>query len=128
MLLEEWFRIPPDTELFIRVFLASSRSYKNYLAIEDNFPEKFKEAILNLPMPKFIWVGEISSRELMKQQQAKGLIIVDATEMQTTGDNVLLAWGYGNYCYYESGVVVKSVPNILPLDTFNIFINNLKGF
>ncbi|MBC9932878.1 hypothetical protein [Chitinophaga qingshengii] len=128
VLMGERFNIPSDTELFIRVFLTSSRSYKDYLAIEDNFPGKFKEAILNLPMPKFIWVGEISSRVLMKQRMANGLVIVDVTEIQTSGDHALLAWGYGEYCYYKNGLVVKLVQNTIPLKMFNIFINNLKGF
>ncbi|NML39865.1 hypothetical protein HHL17_21880 [Chitinophaga sp. G-6-1-13] len=65
LLSDKSFRTPAGAELFIRVFLTSSRSYKDYLTVTDGFSGDAREIILEIPMPKFIWVGEISSKELI---------------------------------------------------------------
>ncbi|SKA38119.1 hypothetical protein SAMN04488128_104391 [Chitinophaga eiseniae] len=128
VLLDDSFCIPADTELFVRIFLASSRSYKDYLTIEESFGEDLKEIILAIPMPKFIWVGEVSSKNLIKKRKANGLIILDATEPQTTDDWNLVFGGYDQklYCRYPEGK--RLLQNSLSLEAFNIFTNNLKGF
>lgn len=128
LLLRKLFEIPSGAELFIRIFLTTSRSYKDYLAVEDSLPDYFRNMILSAHMPKFIWVGEISSKELIKRRKANGLIIVDATEPKTIYDNALIVCGYGEWCYYKNDRDNKLVRNSLSLKAFNIFTNNLNGF
>lgn len=128
LLLESQFNIPAGTELFLRVFLTSSRSYKDYLARESSFQIDFRDFILDTPMSKFIWVGEISSRELMKRKLAKGLIIADATEPKLTNYNALIVCGYDELFFYPDTVNKELVKNSLSLGEFNIYTNNLKGF
>ncbi|MBC9909545.1 papain-like cysteine protease family protein [Chitinophaga varians] len=128
LLLGELFHIPAGTELLIRLFMVSSRSYKDYLTLETSFQRDFKDIILMMSMSKFIWVGEISSRELIKQHKASGLIILDATEAQVLHNNALVVCGYGDCCYYRNASGKQLVRNFLSLEEFNVFTNNLKGF
>nr|WP_295864181.1 hypothetical protein [uncultured Chitinophaga sp.] len=128
VLLDNWFDIPFNTELFIRVFLTSSRSYKDYLTIEDSFDGDVKEIILTIPMPKFVWIAEVSSKELIKKHKADGLIILDATEPQTIDQRALVFLGSSSNLYYSLSNGKELTENSISLGEFNIFTNNLKGF
>uniref|UniRef100_B3EN62 Uncharacterized protein n=1 Tax=Chlorobium phaeobacteroides (strain BS1) TaxID=331678 RepID=B3EN62_CHLPB len=68
------------SEYVFRVFLASSRSYKHELARNAGVHGELKHLMIEAQMPKFIWVAEISTKELIKEGKANGLMIVDATE------------------------------------------------
>jgi hypothetical protein len=83
---------------------------------------------LEIPMPKFLWIGEISTKQLIKQQKANGLVIIDATEAGTRSLRPLTVAAYkGVYFAYDDDVKwIKK--NSLPLGEFKIFTNNLKGF
>ncbi len=122
------FFLVNDEEIFIRFFLTSSRSFKHSLSLDPSFDPVIKEMILATPMPKFLWIGEISTKALVKQQKANGLVIIDATEanLQTLKALIMAAFK-GNYLAYDhsSNCLVQ---NSLPLRDFNIFTNNLNGF
>ena len=47
-------RMPDNAEAYMRCYLASSRSYKHYLALNESFDKKLKELILSISLPKFI--------------------------------------------------------------------------
>ncbi|QJB38283.1 hypothetical protein HF324_10555 [Chitinophaga oryzae] len=128
LLLDDVLGIPAGAELFVRIFLTSSRSYKDYWALEPGFHRDFKDLIVTVPMPKFIWVGEISSRRLIKQRKAKGFIVLDATEPRMFNYGALIAWGYNDRVCCKNGLGGQLIQNYLPLGAFNIFINNLNGF
>lgn len=70
--------------LVVRVFLTSSRSYKSYRSIK-NIP-KLAHIYANLPLPKFIWVAELSTYELFIQEKNFGEIIVDATATKNASE------------------------------------------
>lgn len=64
----------------IRMFLASSRSYKAYIANNEGLNQDLKSIILSLAMPKFVWVAELSSGEKFQTNQIVGLLLQDATD------------------------------------------------
>ena len=70
--------------VLIRFFLTSSRSFKRSITVNSSFDEDYKELILGSSMPKFIWVAELSSHGLYKQNKAFGFIIIDATGSDST--------------------------------------------
>ncbi|PWV46595.1 hypothetical protein [Chitinophaga sp. S165] len=127
-LLENQLNIPEGTELFCRIFLTSSRSYKDFLSHDQSFNPDFRDFILDTSMPKFIWVGEISSRTLIKRKKANGLIIIDATEPKLTNFNALIVSGYNDCFYYRDEGSKELVKNSLSLGEFNIYTNNLRSF
>lgn len=122
------FSIPDGTELFIRVFLASSRSYKDYLTKEAVLQNGIRDFILDTPMPKFIWVGEFSNKALMKQEKANGLIILGATEPDLANYKALIFAGYGDRYYYPDADTKELVEILLPLNDFSIYSGNLKHY
>jgi hypothetical protein len=72
-----------NQEMLFKTFLVSSRSYKNYLSLNKSFDvEKLslKGYLLDVSMPKFIWVTEISDKENIINDKSIGMLVLDATE------------------------------------------------
>ena len=128
LLNDVYFNIPNNTELFIRMFLTSSRSYKDIIARDQTFPSDLKSYILETAMPKFIWVGEISTRALVKHGLAHGLLILDATEPNLQNFNALILMAFQDLYYYADNNTKDLIRNKLTLGTFKMYINNLNGF
>jgi hypothetical protein len=110
-----------DTEIILKVYLTSSRSYKNELATDPLLEDIPKELILSLPMPKFIWVAELSTKELTKKNLIDGILILDATEPKRQG---LIAGLLGKYYLSVSFTEINKI--LIPLQPFNNFKNNLR--
>lgn len=85
------------TEVLIRFFLCSSRSFKDSLSLNGTFQSDIKEIILELAMPKFIWIAELSNKALIKQHKADGIIILDATEANVNDYQPLIVAAYQNH-------------------------------
>lgn len=128
ILLLRLFNIQSGSELFIRFYLTSSRSYKHELVLNRTFDTNIKSLILDTPMPKFIWIGEISTKELIKQELASGVIIIDATEANLLSLKALIFATYKNEFIYFDEKQKNFTKNALSLQSFSIFTNNLKGF
>lgn len=71
-----------DDDSVIRTFLTSSRSYREYIMSNNCFSEIQKQAFVELDMPKFIWVTEISNETSFKASQVNDIILMDATSGQ----------------------------------------------
>ena len=110
-----------DTDVILKVFLASSRSYKNELTGNETLKTLPRELLLRLPMPKFIWVAELSTKELIKKNLINGVFILDATETNRQG---LIAGLVGNYYLTEN--LNEIVQINVPLSPFKNFNNNLR--
>ncbi|WP_203257437.1 hypothetical protein [Hyunsoonleella ulvae] len=110
-----------DEEVILKVFLASSRSYKDYVSLNSLIDSLPKELILRVPMPKFVWVAELSNRDLIKNNLINGLLIVDATETKHHG---LIAGFIGNYYFSEN--LNEIVQINVPLQPFKNYSNNLR--
>ncbi len=116
------------TDYVLRVFLASTRSYKAKLALNTSFDPKPKALILEKPMAKFVWVAELSDKELIKDRKAKGLILLDATEANIHNHKpLIMAFIQGKMFSLEkiSGILDNSS---LDLSPFFIYDHNLKPY
>jgi len=117
------------SEYVFRVFLASSRSYKHELARNAGVHGELKHLMIEAPMPKFIWVAEISTKELIKEGKANGLMIVDATEANIYHkvNPLIMAVFDGNLLVSEksSGKLESKQLNLHP---FSIYEYNLKSY
>lgn len=85
--------------------------------------KELKEVILATSMPKFIWIMEISDKELFVDCMAAGMIIIDAT-----GDasrNSLLLFAHAGIMYLRIQGVYKEVET--GFADFPCYENNLKG-
>lgn len=121
----ESIEIPED--LMIRFYLASSRSYKNYVISNSSFDPIVKDSILKSPMAKFIWVTELSSKSDIKAKKAKGLILLDATEPNVRDHKALILALYNgkSISYNDERKELSRFP--LPLQPFIIYESNLKA-
>lgn len=76
---------PQDT--VIRTFLASSRSFREHIAVSKVVNPEIKHFLLTMNLPRFVWVSELSSLDEFHKKQESGLILLDATE--PTQDNIV---------------------------------------
>lgn len=113
--------IVTNREILIKTFLASSRSFKNEIALNDSLQTDAKELLLSISMPKFIWVTEIGDKAQMKAGNVSGMMILDATEPKRAG--IIAALIENNY-------IANDLNNLkmisLPLHSFKSYQNNLK--
>jgi hypothetical protein len=127
------FLVDPSVRLYnnsvvvLRFFLTSTRSFKDKVAINKEMQVDLKSLILSKVMPKFIWVAELSTKELIKSKLANGIIILDATEANKyTYKPLILAAYQDKYVSIDANdSLLTSI--IFPLKNFNIFENNLKA-
>lgn len=109
--------------VLIRFYLASSRSYKDELALNQTFDHEVKNRILETPMAKFIWVTELTNKQLIKNKMADGLILLDATEANINYRKPLIVAAYeGKYRTISN---FKGVD--ISLQPFIIYESNLKN-
>ena len=112
-------------EITIRTFLASSRSYKDYVC-RSNMTGEMIKMILDLYLPKFIWVVELSTRDGLKNNYADGLLIFDSTEPKLTNLTPLeLMYYNGQAVYKDDRRMLKSAIN-LPDAHFGSYRRNLR--
>ena len=57
-----------NSEVLLRFYLTSSRSYKDSISKNATIQEDLKAIIIEISMPKFIWVAELSSKLLIKSK------------------------------------------------------------
>ncbi len=122
----ENFIIPVDHEIYLRFFLTSGRSFKNVLNFNKTFDADVRQLILETPLPKFVWVGEISNKELIKERQANGLILLDATEADTSELKPLIFANYLSVLFSIDPDEYFFSKKDISLPTFSIFTNNLS--
>ncbi|MFH1147738.1 MAG: hypothetical protein V1736_08525 [Pseudomonadota bacterium] len=65
-------------DIVTRTFLTSSKSFKK-MRRNDSVPFGVADVYCEMPMPKFIWVCEISTPDLFKDGRIAGEILLDAT-------------------------------------------------
>lgn len=114
--------------LSVRLYLASSRSYKNYMMMEgDEGPsDDIREAILSVEMPKFIWVAELYICDQHgypdeSEEMAQGLLIIDATEPNIQYDLGLIIGTWSSLLLFREGSRLEEVKEVTsrPFRGFN---------
>jgi len=127
-LLTGHFPVMDGSEILLRFFLTSSRSYKDQIARNSTIPDELKIEVVEARMSKFIWVAELSTKALVKQKKANGLVILDATEADISFNKPLIFAVYQDNLvkFDEKHRVLEKIP--LPLYEFTIFEHNLQEF
>ncbi|MDR1897590.1 MAG: hypothetical protein LBR10_12450 [Prevotellaceae bacterium] len=140
-----FFLLPDyDDRIVLRTFLSSSRSYKQYIAHNKEINVDLQHIIVNLELPKFIWIGELSVPELVIDGKVNGLVMLDATEPRFhENKSLMLLTNSTRVAFKENGIFVEEVfgdykENELdkneiqiigvPLQPFKRFESNIKKF
>ena len=125
LIFNDVFRINYKGSLLYRMFLASSHSFKQYLKRIDFNSKELKNLLLDICMPKFIWVIELTTKYhySLREPEAIGLIILDSTELNVKRSVLFI--GYPEVSFYPVSIGRLDEINI-PLQPFKIYTNNLK--
>ncbi|TDH25215.1 hypothetical protein EXU57_14010 [Segetibacter sp. 3557_3] len=108
--------------LVLRVLLSSSRTFKHTVSLNEELDLVVKTLIINIKMPKFVWIAEVGPPDLMADEKATGLILMDATEPKKPA---ILAYLLENS--YIGPANGSSGQYSIPLSPFSIH-KNLKPF
>lgn len=113
----------------IRTFLASNRSYREYIMRNEDMTEIEKQVYLHIDMPKFVWVTEIADKDSFLTNKVNSLILLDATGSNIDNE------GYSSLLFYQINGIgtffnkeirwFENIPISLPTH-FKTFNENLK--
>jgi hypothetical protein len=115
-------------EAIVRIFLTSSRSYKRVRVTTG--PPQLGRIYAYSPMPKFIWVAELSTRDLYPTGKIVGEVIWDATANQIDPFSFL-------YIHYPSLLIINDRHSLsrsrdrfteakMALGPYDLYRNNLQ--
>ena len=85
-----------------------------------------KDLILNLYLPKFIWVVELSTRAGLKENYAEGLMLFDSTEPNFKNFSSLDIMYYKKHVAYKDENQDLQFDNNVPEVQFECYRNNLR--
>jgi len=114
----------PDSPV-VRPYLTSTRSLKNKASNNTSMNSELKEALLQTPMPRFVWCVDISSEQQYKDGLCSARVIVDATA-GTYEENPYILMHDNESCMYfdtDDGDWEIIWADIAP---YEIYRNNLK--
>jgi len=106
-----------EAPLAIRVFMASSRTFRRERdrAFLGKNPE-VQQLYNQVALPKFVWVCEISTPELLKNGKVLGEIVIDATASAEAKSNSFIILHY-------PGAILGRRPGDFPLGTHTSFLS-----
>jgi len=114
-------------KIILKLFFTSCRSFKAELNERIDLGFDATELILNLAMPKFVWVGILTSPELLKESKANSMVVIDATETNIEEARILMVSPNKITTYDSQAELDSKYAFYYPeIKTFNIFANNLK--
>jgi len=113
-----------------RVFMTSSRSYKRSLTASADMDPMLRKAQIELPMPKFIWVIELSAPTVYDRGQVNYRWVVDATANPYEEYPFLMIHDSEKMILYDRTYRGRmyEVEFEKPLTPFTIFKNNLMRY
>ena len=112
----------------LRIFLTTSRSYKDEILKNPQLPKEYKERIMGLPMPKFIWVCEITDEKHLSNGKCYGNMILDATEPNINRYKPLIFMHIDDLTLYKQQGSLSSDKLKNSLRQYDVYKNNLSGF
>lgn len=112
----------------MRTLLTSSRTFREHITQMSSLTNDQRIALLGIPMPKFVWVTELSKPDDFVNGHASTLLLLDATgsKMANLSRNIILLLSDGmNYKYDEKTKTITGNPTSFPL-LFESFQGNIK--
>lgn len=122
-------KIIPDCEKNVmRTFLTSSRTFRNHIANSRIISNEKRLALLQICMPKFVWVTELSTPDEFNNKQISTLLILDATgsKMANLSRNIIFLISKSYYYRYDDiSHNIKGSLTSFP-EAFEMFPGNLE--
>lgn len=118
------FPLQPGQNVFMKFYLTSSRSFKHSISLSE-VQDDLKNFIVEKPMPKFVWIAELAEKDMFVRDQRNGLVVIDATEPNISDNKPLIVAAYQDNVIFFDGINDILTKMALPLQPFNLFLNNL---
>ena len=119
--------IPGGNGLVMRTLLTSSRTFREHITKISSLSNDHRLALLGIPMPKFVWVTELSTPDEFYNDKVSTLLLLDATgsKMANLSRNIILLLSDGFlYSYDNSSMAIVGKPTKLP-KSFEAFPGNI---
>ena len=113
----------------VKTFLTSNRSYREYLLTNPDFTSDQRQQYLQIELPKFVWVTEVSTPDQFTQNRTNSIILLDATGNKSSYADLsqLIFMQNAQNGYYFNGSSRLFEKISLPLQPeFMAFMGNLK--
>lgn len=120
--------IPGGDGLVMRTLLTSSRTFREHITKMATLTNDYRLALLGVPMPKFVWVTELSTLDEFYNDKVSTLLLLDATgsKMANLSRNIILLLSEGFLYSYDAGSMsIVGKPTKFP-KTFEAFSGNIK--
>lgn len=119
--------IPGGSGCVLRTFLTSSRTFREHLSQSLLLSNDMKLALLQLNMPKFVWVSELSTPDEFCKKQISTLLLLDATGSKTANlaRNIILLISDGYLYHYDPGTRQLKGTKVAFPNTMEAFEGNL---
>lgn len=114
--------------LVARIYMTSSRSYKREIHSYSQIPKDMRKAQLELPMPKFIWIVELSTPVNYDNRLVDYRFIVDSTANQYEPCSFLFIHDKHKMLINDRALTGKTYDYKFDeaISSFEIYTNNLK--
>ena len=112
----------------MRTLLTSSRTFREHITRMSSLSNDQRLALLGIPMPKFVWITELSNPADFINGHASTLLLLDATgsKMANLSRNIILLLSDGLiYSYDDTKKSIIGKPTKLPV-LFESFPGNIK--
>lgn len=112
-----------------RTFLTSCRTLREHIASLRSIPNEIRIALLQICLPKFVWVTELSTVDEFEHNRVSTLLLIDATgnsQVNILGNIIFLL--SERYFYNLDSNSHKMIGNLIDgmPDNFEAFQGNLK--
>ena len=113
----------------VKTFLTSNRSYREYLLTNPDFTADQKQAYLQIDMPKFVWVTEVSTHQQLVDNKVNALVLLDATGNKSgykdLSQLIFIQYSGIGYVYNKTNKTFDKIALPMQLE-FMAFKGNLK--
>ena len=118
-------------DVIIRIFMASSRSFKAF-RMKTLRGLDLKKFYMLMPMPRFVWVCELYRVNDYESMKAFGEIVIDATSAPNRGHRSLILMHYPNVIAFrtpeQADVGFEDIAKLKSSELFSGYHYNLQRF
>lgn len=115
-------------ECVVRTLLTSSRTFREHIVHIKSFDNDQRKALLEIPMPKFIWLTEVSTLDQFYHDKVRAILLIDATGSPKcdVSKNMVLMLADGRYFYFDDSKREIVDKKTTFAKEFEAFTGNLK--
>lgn len=125
---DEDYGIKDDDRYVFRMYMASSRSFKEHIALQKELDSRLRFTLLTVSFPRFIWCAEFINKADASAGTVSALIVLDATEGDENWKNSFIFAARKKSSIFYRAVDHTYKTNIMriPFNGFGMYAHNLN--